>query len=450
MRLLNTQTQRFKEFLGSDIPSYAILSHRWGDDEVSYHEFLAITVGHELLQSAAASLLRPELEAKKTGAGFRKICDACALAAKDGLQWIWIDTCCIDKSSSAELSEAINSMYAWYRNSGLCYAYLVDVDDTPREERPTESFTESSWFKRGWTLQELLAPRKVRFVNAGWQVIGSKHQLAECISLATKIPQICLISPGWAQSRCVATKMRWAAARRTTRVEDQAYCLLGLFNISMPLHYGEGRQAFWRLQEAIMAQSDDHTIFAHYHAEDVLADAAWQFGLPVRFRRMVTVEFLETKLPSLSFSITNMGVKMQVAFVDTDRKVIALKCMNETTHLPLLLPIHQHKYDGTWSVDGRTWQNSINRCRAPEITALEEANAKLERYCDNFDRGIRQEDPFTYDEITITSDQPESYLCWRRTDSLRDTVSSPGPLTRAQVRGELLASAGSPHHLPIF
>ena len=145
MRLLHTSTLELHEFYGEVIPKYAILSHTWGEGEVSFQE----------LQKAKLDESSMLNESK----GYRKIKDCCKLAASDGWQYIWIDTCCIDKTSSAELSEAINSMYRWYGEAQICYAYLADVDSAGQNDPLTmRRFERSRWFTRGWTLQELLAP----------------------------------------------------------------------------------------------------------------------------------------------------------------------------------------------------------------------------------------------------------------------------------------------------
>ena len=170
----------------------------------------------------------------------------------------WIDTCCIDKSSSAELSEAINSMFRWYRAAQVCYAYLSDVSENERDHYDIGSaFRESKWFTRGWTLQELLAPRTVIFYNCGWCETGNKRSLETLISAITGIEHLF----GF-EKASVAQKMSWASKRETLREEDMAYCLLGLFGVNMPPLYGEGGKAFLRLQNEIMKVSDDESIFA--------------------------------------------------------------------------------------------------------------------------------------------------------------------------------------------
>ena len=153
---------------------YAILSHRWIDDtEVNYDEMVDL-----------AKMEKGERDEIRGRLGYKKILDTCQQAQKDGYKWVWVDTCCIDKRSSAELSEAINSMYRWYQNAGTCYAYLHDVGGS---SFPTEQDNEKypkwngwpEWFSRGWTLQEMIAPSDVQFFNHNWQPIGTKKALAK-------------------------------------------------------------------------------------------------------------------------------------------------------------------------------------------------------------------------------------------------------------------------------
>jgi len=247
MRLINCTTLQLEEFFGSDIPPYAILSHTWGDEEVTF---------------ADLPLNQPTTVAR---AGYRKITFTCAQAIYDGLNYAWIDTCCIDKSSSSELSEAINSMFAWYRDSDRCYAYLSDV----LEANMDENFPGSRWFTRGWTLQELLAPKDVFFYDREGIQLATKLEDAEWISDITGIDKTALLGPRdtfgveiGLGSFCVAKRMSWVSNRQTTRAEDMSYCLLGIFDVHMPLLYGEGDQAFLRLQEEIIRKIDDDSILA--------------------------------------------------------------------------------------------------------------------------------------------------------------------------------------------
>ncbi|RYP43033.1 hypothetical protein DL768_010118 [Monosporascus sp. mg162] len=245
MRLLNSCTWEMKEFISdTHIPPYAILSHTWGitEDECSFQEW----------QHLPAS-------AVKQKEGFQKIEYCCRQAAKDGLEWVWIDTCCIDKASSAELTEAINSMFRWYRNAEICYAYLSDVSSAPTVHQMLER---SRWFTRGWTLQELIAPAEVVFYSMDWGYIGTKSELSTSISSITTI-DVSFLNSRNLVSASVAQRMSWAAHRETSRTEDIAYCLLGIFDVNMPLIYGEGMKAFQRLQEEIMKSYPyDYSLFA--------------------------------------------------------------------------------------------------------------------------------------------------------------------------------------------
>ncbi|KAH7018087.1 heterokaryon incompatibility protein-domain-containing protein [Microdochium trichocladiopsis] len=243
MRLLEVKTLEPVEFVPSEIPPYAILSHTWEADEVNFQELTGVD------------------KSWQSKAGWSKI-KACARQAdSDGYSHIWVDTCCIDKKSSAELQEAINSMFRWYEASEVCYVYLADC--TFDETRGSAVLTKNlRWFSRGWTLQELIAPRKVLFFDKDWKRIGWKHGLLREIFHLTGVRTefLChLFPPSWAS---VAERMSWAANRQTTREEDMAYCMLGIFGIHMPMLYGEGRGAFRRLQEEIIKVNDDATILA--------------------------------------------------------------------------------------------------------------------------------------------------------------------------------------------
>ncbi|KAH9856278.1 hypothetical protein C2E23DRAFT_697772, partial [Lenzites betulinus] len=205
---------------------------------------------------------------------------ACTVARKRyGFEWLWDDTCCIDKSSSAELSEAINSMFVWYARAGLCLAFLSDVPsrDAEHPAAPKSAFRHSRWFRRGWTLQELVAPRTSMVLFArDWSLIAARRELAEIIMDITGIHKEFLgptqhgassAAPDRPardfRSASIAQRLAWAAGRETTRTEDRAYSLMGLCGVNMPVLYGEGgARAFRRLQLEVLAQSADQTLFA--------------------------------------------------------------------------------------------------------------------------------------------------------------------------------------------
>jgi hypothetical protein len=228
---------------------YAILSHTWGkdSDEMSFAD----------LHSGSGDM---KLKYKKL-----RFCGD--QAANDGLRYFWVDTCCIDQSSSAELSKAITSMFRWYGGAVRCYVYLADVparvgESTCESSRPWEPALRSSrWFTRGWTLQELLAPRSVEFFDQHGTRIGDKRSLEQLLREVTKIPLPALRNAPLDEFG-VGERMSWAKDRETKRGEDQAYCLLGLFGVSMLPNYGEGvERAFTRLQKEI--QGGEWTGLAH-------------------------------------------------------------------------------------------------------------------------------------------------------------------------------------------
>ncbi|KAK0738681.1 hypothetical protein B0T18DRAFT_422585 [Schizothecium vesticola] len=304
MRLINTETLELEEFFGDRIPRYAILSHAWDALEISFQDYSWIlNYEHELKDGIIDELppkqrarVQGKCEALKKRTGYAKIQSFVSLArgfhtgavdpespyareVRIGIppvDYVWVDTCCINKESSAELSEAINSMHQWYHRAAFCVAYLADVSSGPlyglttQEMKSQSDLPHSRWFTRGWTLQELLVPRHVFFHNKDWASIALKDDMAELLEEITGIRRNVFTGPFRANVPSVATKMSWAARRETTRVEDEAYCLLGLFGVNMPLLYGEGERAFQRLQHEILRTSDDQSIFL------------WGYGLPLK------------------------------------------------------------------------------------------------------------------------------------------------------------------------
>ena len=245
------------EFGDDEVTKYAILSHRWIEqEEVDYNEVVELA---KMDEEDRADIRHRE--------GYQKILQSCEQTRKDGYKWLWVDTCCIDKRSSAELSEAINSMYRWYENSRICYAYLHDVHGSSfPTARNNKKYPNSKgwpeWFSRGWTLQEMIAPRNLQFFNKDWHFIGDKRTLSPILEAITRVPQH-ILKEGLSLNRpCVARIMSWAANRTTTRVEDRAYSLMGLLDVNMPMLYGEGKKSFHRLQLEIIRTSNDHSIFA--------------------------------------------------------------------------------------------------------------------------------------------------------------------------------------------
>jgi hypothetical protein len=248
MRFLNTTSLLFEEVADSDLTpdqnQYAILSHRWGrdEDEVTYEDIAsARDVSHKR--------------------GSVKISEFCSLPSHSGYRYAWVDTCCINKGNSSELAEAINSMYMWYKQSALCVVYLEDV--------PRKSFEKSEWFDRGWTLQELIAPKAVSFFDHQWTHVGTKLELLDTLSERARIPKDVLSNDAEPSSYSVAQRMSWASQRVTKRLEDRAYSLLGLFGVNMPMIYGEREKAFLRLQQHIVRMSKDESIFAWVMEHDI-------------------------------------------------------------------------------------------------------------------------------------------------------------------------------------
>jgi Heterokaryon incompatibility protein (HET) len=244
MRLLERKSNGdlvFCESTDKDALAYAILSHTWlanNNEEVSFQDVEAGT--------------------GKSKAGWGKIQFCADKADADGLRYFWIDTCCIDKKNSTELSKAINSMFRWYQKAARCYVYLTDVSVHDGKETPQQclvhweaTLKKSRWFTRGWTLQELLAPTLVDFFSLEGERLGSKLSLETIIHDITGIPKAALRGePLDAFSR--DERIAWASCRQTKEEEDQIYSLLGIFDVSMPLIYGEGKEkAYKRLQEEI-------------------------------------------------------------------------------------------------------------------------------------------------------------------------------------------------------
>ena len=227
MRLLKCDQQgrlSLTKDITKDVPPYAILSHTWSpndEDEVTFED---ITTG-----------------ADTTKIGYDKLRFCVQQAAKDGLAYSWVDTCCINKASEPELSQAIRSMFRWYRDAKRCYVYLYDVQRSTGDVGWETEFTGSHWFSRGWTLQELLAPQNLDFFSRHWARLGDKSTLRELVYKRTNIPIAALM--GNIFSFGVADRLSWALGRQTKRDEDIVYSLLGLFDIHIPILYGEGQQS---------------------------------------------------------------------------------------------------------------------------------------------------------------------------------------------------------------
>lgn len=331
MKLINCRTYTLEEFWEDSVPEYAILSHRWEDEELTYQDMLNVE----------------HVQHKK---GFGKVRLACEWALNAGLDRVWVDTCCIDKSSSAELTEAINSMFGWYNKAALCYAYLSDYDAADVNSR----LDESQWFRRGWTLQELIAPPEVEFYDRHGRLFGTRTVLQEDISRITGIDASVLSSSplrnleSLLRTIPVGRRMSWASGRQTTRKEDIAYCLLGIFSVNMPMLYGEGARAFVRLQEEIMKDSNDLTLFAWQASSNeprlteyrgILAHHPSEFARAYEFQPTADLKF------NPEFTMSNKGVRIQTSLhrAQSDRVVMSLNCSlpNNPTQLIGIYLKHQ-------------------------------------------------------------------------------------------------------------
>lgn len=260
MRLLNTTNLEFQsgEHTKFRQEGYAVLSHRWLPQEITLDQFGSHVV--EELKSGS-TVLSPQLD---------KIRGTCETAHNKGIKWVWIDSCCIDKRDLVETAKSINAMYRWYRDSILCIVYLYDVKknaaisiqdphifDRLGQDKPSE------WFSRGWTLQELLAPRQMEFYDKEWTYIGSKKKLRVSIASVSGIDESYLTGKNDFREACIAQKMSWMSGRTTTKEEDIAYGMIGLFGITLMPVYGEGMRAFTRLQENLMSSRFmDESLFA--------------------------------------------------------------------------------------------------------------------------------------------------------------------------------------------
>ncbi|KAF2723561.1 hypothetical protein K431DRAFT_283002 [Polychaeton citri CBS 116435] len=259
MRLLRTADKKLldRHKVGDDAP-YVIFSHKWldqdGHEEITHEDITSFDQVRRQPSKALSAL---------------KINQLCQLASLQGYEYVWLDTCCIDQKNPAELSASINSMFQWYQEAAVCYVYLAGHDALNEKSDPMQDI----WFSRGWTLQELVAPRRIEFFDKNWLSIGvfdpDGMQTARDLSLMnrifdrTGIDKSSLMGEGQLEAVSVARRMSWYRGRTTGVPEDSAYCLMGIFSVNMPTIYGEGRvRAFRRLQEEIMRYSDDHSLFA--------------------------------------------------------------------------------------------------------------------------------------------------------------------------------------------
>lgn len=326
MWLIKTSTIQLHYFNDNATPPYAILSHTWGDAEVSFQELKQVSerqekktvidrVKHKVaVQRSSQVDITNTDEEVLTRSGYKKIVRTCQEARSRNLHWAWVDTCCIDKTSSAELSEAINSMYRYYQEADVCFAYLDDVSGTSLPFNwKDQDFERSRWFTRGWTLQELIAPKQIKFFAREWQSLGDASRLASTLGRVTGIPKEVILGDN-PMNYSVAQRISWASSRRTTRAEDVAYCLLGLLEVNMALLYGEGDKAFIRLQEEIIKTYADDSIFAWTLPENEIDMTSKTYGVladsPARFALCQNLQATHTT--NSLYSLTNMGLSIQL------------------------------------------------------------------------------------------------------------------------------------------
>ncbi|RSL55351.1 hypothetical protein CEP54_009397 [Fusarium duplospermum] len=317
MWLINTTTIKLERADAEELETtpYAILSHTWDHGEVTFDEMMQPDVAKE----------RP---------GYTKIMKTCQLARQRGLAYAWVDTCCVDKRSSAELAEAINSMFRWYQCSTVCLAHLEDlVPHSGTGDDSLSGLSSCRWFTRGWTLQELIAPQNLEFYDSEWHYRGTKATLRHQISDITGIEVAVLENNAFLESIPIAKRMSWAANRSTTRVEDLAYCLLGIFDVNMPMMYGEGSKAFTRLQEEIVKETTDLSVFAWKVQEEtgtssqdfrgILAQSPAEFAHCRKLRRAPNIR------QGHVFTMTNRGLRLETYLGKSDDMdyVLNLDCI---------------------------------------------------------------------------------------------------------------------------
>ena len=373
---------------------YAILSHVWRPmGEQSFQDLKVLQNGAEQARKRLRRRIFEALGSKPLAESVLpqasdKIRGCCALARKHGYRWVWIDSCCIDKTSSSELSEAINSMFEWYAAADVCFALLDDVGDDHDPRLKDSQFRRSRWFTRGWTLQELIAPAAVVFFSKNWRLIGTKESLADVVEEITGVDGRVLRHEVALDAVSVARRMSWAAKRQTTREEDRAYSLMGIFGVSMSTIYGEGQHAFIRLQEEILNRVPDQSIFVWGpilyddavlyrslsrgpHSNSVGDDSrywqsrslfAWSPDAFINAGGILPIPLesfesrVGTAFPFAEYSVTSYGMRSRFPLIplqhgsEKTTYLAVLACEDATGRLVALLLYPQHGTSGTYYV----------------------------------------------------------------------------------------------------
>ncbi|KAK5119908.1 hypothetical protein LTR85_007234 [Meristemomyces frigidus] len=413
MWLLNATTCQLEQFLDERLMrrKYATLSHTWGDEELTFQD------------------LQNGLHTFQHKKGYVKVRYTLDQSLMDGQNYAWVDTCCIDKTSSAELSEAINSMYKWYENSSVCYAYLADIpghcpkldDELVSIHEPPDwdlfdeysghgsnrlvsswsrggkakgwceewstVFAGSRWFTRGWTLQELIAPKEVCFFGGEWNYVGDKTELSQTLATITGISVRVLRNDIHVHKISAAQRMSWAALRETTRTEDEAYSLMGIFDINMPLLYGEGGKAYIRLQEEIMRKSSDLSLLGWSSPLDQtgghIMEPSRPYGVvlatsPVGFGNAQKI--VQCDIPAhVTWELTNEGIRVGLPILehegDSEGNVFGILncCYEDDLAGPIALPLEtvllaaEEFRPGAHSPSVPTYYQRVARGRPPVI-----------------------------------------------------------------------------------
>ena len=317
MRLLNVTTWKLESFdHASCIPPYITVSHCWDKDEIVYDDMAG-------------------LDSATERASFSKFRNAGRIATSLGIPWIWIDTVCINRSSTTELTEAVNSSFRWFRDSNTCIVYLDDLtyEPTANEQDLEIALRRCRWMRRCWTLQELIAPPRVKFYDSEWRFIGSKKSLLHILSRITRVNEEVLEDANCLAEYAVGVRMSWAAHRLAHRIEDMAYSLIGIFDVSMPIIYGEGVRSFLRLQEEILKYIDDATLFA-WQAYGSQMYRGLFASSPSEFSHFTTLSTTKSSRLQGLVCTTSSGVIIESLFwIDNAHKAVILGISVEDTDL---------------------------------------------------------------------------------------------------------------------